>query len=163
MSTVEELRAAIAAGRSALREAIAAAAERWEEPVLEPDPRAATSSSSVVGPWTPRHAATHVIWVEGYYAGLLSEALGGERTEPQPLTLTSPAEAARALDERGRDHDAVLARVRDADLGKPAALGDGQIGFLAEHGITARRDVEGLLRLLAAHLEDHAQQIRSAF
>ena len=147
MRAADELRTAIAAGRAALRQALPGATAYWEEPVLEAEPGAAVSSSPVVGPWTPRHAATHVIWVEGYYAGLLAEALGGERTEPQPLELESPAEAAIALDERARSHDAVLARVRDADLARPVAVGDD-------------RDGEWLLRLLAAHLEDHAAQIQ---
>ncbi len=161
MLTAEEFRAAITEHRIALGDAIAAVAARWEEPVLPPEapevnPRASGDA------WSPRQAAEHAIGAQRFFAGLIAEAVGREGPAPARLSLASADEALRALDEAAESSDEVLRFVEDAGLPKAAGLRDMQIDYLRSRGVEASKTVEGVLHLFAAHLEDHAQQIRSA-
>jgi hypothetical protein len=161
MATVDELRAAIEAGRGVLAEAIESAAAPWEESLLAPEP--AMSRGATPGePWSLRQVAEHAIGSEYYYTGMLADALQREPAAATALSLESAGEALRALDQAAQSSDAALSSVTKRDLPKPASVRDGQIDYMRMRGVSASKTVEGLLQLFACHLEDHAQQIRSA-
>ena len=162
MATVDELRAAIEAGRGVLAEAIESAAARWGEALLAPEPEAMSRAATPGEPWSPRQAAEHAIGSEYYYTGMLADALQRERAAATPLSLESADEALRALDEAAQSSDPALSSVAMRDLPKPAPVRDRQIDYMRMRGVSASKTVEGLLQLYACHLEDHAQQIRSA-
>ncbi len=162
MATVEELRAAIEEGRRALAGAIEAATDRWEAALLEPESEAMSRGATPGEPWSPRQAAEHAIGSEYFYTGMLADALQGERAPAAPLSLESADEALRALDQAARSSDAALSPVATRDLPKAAPVRDGQIDYMQMRGVSASKTVEGLLQLFAFHLQDHAQQIRSA-
>lgn len=161
MARVDELRAAIEAGRGVLAEAIESAAERWEEAVLAPEGPEVNPGATGEA-WTPRRAAEHAIGAQSFQARLIGRALERESARVDPPSLPSAGEAVRVLEATAGSWDELFNAVDDGDLAKPARLGDPQINYLQSLGVSASKTVEGALQLFAAHLEDHAQQIRSA-
>lgn len=136
MSDVDDLRAEIARGRSAVRQAIEFAAPTWERS------RAARSGEDEV--WSPRQTAEHVIAAETGTAAAIARALGGSLVRPNLLQLPDADAALRALEHAAAVADDVLAAVTDDDLGAPA---------------DAWGDVAGAMKFTAWHLLNHARQI----
>ena len=52
--------------------------------------------------------------------------------------------------------------VTDGDLERPAGLPETTLGYLKSLGIESSANVGGVMLILAAHLDDHAAQIRKA-
>ena len=143
MATTRELIADIEEKRQALRQAIEGAGGQWE---VAPGQ----------GEWTPRQTAEHAISMERMYAGLVAEALQRPGPPGQELALASELEAVRAFEAAIQDCSPVLAGVTDGDLAKPSELrGDLPSPDTPE-------TVEGVLSLIAFHLDDHTTQIVEA-
>ena len=136
MASADELRAMIEANRQALKEAIEAAAAKWEQ---------APGGEE----WTPRHIAEHAIGSERAFAGVVAAAMQGKAPDRQQLELPSSADALAAMDAAAADFSRVVRYVEDRDLPKAAEVG----GAYA-------RSIEGALQLSADHLADHAQHMR---
>lgn len=135
-TSLDELRSAITRGHSGLREAIDLAAPAWE--------RARRPRPGEDEVWSPRTAAEHVIGADVGFAARVAGAIGVEPPERPALDLATPDAALSALAEAARAVDAVLEAVEPRHL-------DIETGFAG--------DVEGVLRLAAGHLREHARQI----
>ncbi len=146
MATAEELRQEITANRRKLRDALGAAGEKWE--------------SADDDGWSPRHTAEHCIGREFGLAGIGAAAMRGDAAEWQHARTNHPgeasgfsfataAEALAALESTAADCDAAFGAVEDDDLVKSAEL---DVDSLPN-------TIEGVMRLTAWHLNDHAEQI----
>ena len=139
MASADELRQSIATNRQTLRDAIEAAADKWE--VGDDDN------------WAPRKVAEHCIGAEMTFAGMVAGAIQSKAPESSELSFVSAADAATGLDAAAEASDKVLRYIEDRDLAKPAPL---------PNGIPFEKNIEGVLKLTAYHLNDHADQIGSA-
>ena len=142
MANADELRTAVAAGRTVLAHAITMAAERWEAP--GPDEAA--------GPgWSPRQAAEHALQVELEFAKAICGAAGCDAPN-SPLdgavALASADDALAALAEISAVIDPAVGPVRDDQLGDTAA--DGMMDGIA---------VRDMWAFAIWHLAGHASQI----
>jgi DinB superfamily len=149
MASAEELRQAITSNRQKLREALSAARDRWE--------------SGDDSGWSPRAIAEHCIGREFGLGGIAAAAMLGEaadrrytRTngpgEASEFSFATAAEALSALEGTGAACDEAFQDVGDGDLGRPAELDAGDLP----------KNLEGVMRLTAWHLNDHAKQIAKA-
>ncbi|MGE0230081.1 MAG: hypothetical protein AB7U23_16395 [Dehalococcoidia bacterium] len=139
MSDVDDLRAEIARGHSAVRQAIEFAAPTWERP------RAARSGEDEV--WSPRRTAEHVIAVETSTWAAIARALGGSLVRPEPLQLPDADAALPTLQHATAVADDVPEAVTDDNLGAPAdAWGEvaGAMKFTAWHLLTHARQITGV-------------------
>ena len=136
MPRTDELRQDIARARGGLREAIELAAAGWEQA------RAPLPGEDEV--WSPRQTAEHTIAAEAGFASAIARALERSVARPQPAELPDLEAALRALDVATDFADAVLESVTDDDL----ALDSEVAG-----------SVEGVMKLAAWHLRNHARQI----
>lgn len=145
MTTARELRGAITSNRQALRDALDAAADRWE--------------SGDDGGWSPRLIAEHCVGREFGLAGIATAATQGQPADER-YTLTNhsdsaefsfgtAADALAALEATGAACDHVFRGVDDQDLEKPAELDAGSLP----------KNIEGVMQLAAWHLNDHTEQI----
>lgn len=138
MATPDELRAAIKVGREMLAGAITAAADNWEKTPADG--------------WSPRKTAEHVIAAEVFFATVVCNDCGYDgptspfEGEPQ---FASAAEAAAALEQAASASDSKIKYVTQEDLAHP----DERMGM---------GNVEGVMKLDAWHLFDHAMQIHAA-
>jgi hypothetical protein len=141
MTRADELRASLEESVAALRGAIDAAAPRWLE-------------APAAGEWPPRVVASHIVTALAVYTEWLAAALDKPQIDwPARLgEFTSPPVALDALESIFGWSRAVLDGLTDAALQSE----------VPEMGTSARSpNVEGLLRLAAGHLREHAAQIRS--
>ncbi len=136
MASLDELRTAVAQGRSALRQAVEVATEGWEQ---TRSPRPGEDEA-----WSPRETAEHAIGAEVAFAGAVAEAIGSERPPRTPLVLETPEAALSAIDEAALLADPVFEALEPRHLEMETRFAD---------------NVEGVLRLAAGHLREHAQQI----
>ena len=136
MASLDELRAAIERGRSGLRQAIEAAAPGWEQ-TRRPRP----GEEEV---WSPRTTAEHVIGAEVAFAATIARAIGAEPPKRPKLVLETPHDALSALSEAEQLAGPVLDALEPAQLGLETRFAD---------------NVEGVLRVAAGHLREHARQI----
>ena len=81
---------------------------------------------------------------------MIAGALQSKAPESSELSFVSSADAASGLDAAAGASDKVLRYIEDRDLAKPAPLPD---------GIPFEKNIEGVLKLAAYHLNDHASQI----
>ena len=133
---LDELRAAIERGHSGLRQAIEAAAPGWDR-TRRPRP----GEDEV---WSPRTTAEHAIGADVAFAATLARAIGAEPPQRPELALETPDAALSALAEAAELVDVVLEAVEPRHLGIETRFAD---------------NVEGVLRLAAGHLREHARQI----
>ena len=142
MPTADELRTAVAAGRTVLAAAITMAAERWETP--GPD--------EADGPgWSPRQAAEHALQVELEFAKAICAACGYDAPNSPldgNLSLASADDALSALADIGAAIDPGVDQVRDDQLGEST-----------DEGMISGVPVQGMLGLAIWHLTGHASQI----
>ena len=143
MAGTRELIADIEEKRRALRQAIEGAGGHWE---VAPG----------TDEWTPRFTAEHAVGMDRMYAGLVADALQRPGPPSQEVSFDNETEALRAFESAIKDGDPILAAVTDGDLAKPAELR----GELPSPDTPAT--VEGLLSLIAFHLDDHTTQIVNA-
>ncbi len=138
MATPDEMRAAIDAARDELRSAIKGAATFWEK-------KPATGEGEAA--WSPRQAAEHVVAAHVWYANAVCVACG----YPGPERF-QPAFATAEEAETG------LARAVELSQGKLKHITDKDL--LMKH--ERMGSVEQIMAGDAAHLRDHAAQIRAA-
>ena len=136
MATIEELRAEIERGRTAMRQAIETAAATWEEARLPGE-----GEEEV---WTPRQTAEHAIGAETAFASMASAAIGGEPLERPTHVFETPEQALAAMPAAASTADAVFERVTAEHLGIETRFGD---------------NLEGVMRIAGSHLRGHARQI----
>lgn len=136
MASLDELRAAIERGRSGLRQAIEAAAPGWER---ERRPR--PDEDEV---WSPRTTAEHAIGAEVAFAATVARAIGTEPPQRPKLVLETPDAALSALSEAEQLAGPVLDALEPTHLDLETSFAD---------------NVEGVLRVAAGHLREHARQI----
>lgn len=138
MKTPNDFRAAIAAARDDLRQALREVDGRWDAPV---------ASSDDGEPWTVRKTAEHAISAETYFTTQVCVACGYTGVESARLSLASPEEALQAFDDVAATCDAKLKYVTENDLAmKHETWGD----------------VASIMTVAADHLHEHAAQIRTA-
>jgi hypothetical protein len=137
MPTPDELRAAIAEGRSELKAAISAAAGAWET-----SPGGAGEDA-----WSARQAAEHVIPTEGFFTTAVCKACGYPGLERITGSYPTAADALKHLDDVIEITNKKLKYVTETDLEKR----DERFGSAAD-----------LMAMSASHLKDHAVQIRAA-
>lgn len=89
-------------------------------------------------------AAEHVIGADVGFAAAVADAVGVESPRRPALDLATPGAALSALTEAAELVDVVLEAVEPRHLGVETRLAG---------------DVEGVLRLAAGHLREHARQI----
>lgn len=138
MATANELREALDGARTAMRQAIEGAADRWEK-APEGDE------------WSPRAVAEHAIPAEIMFAGAVCAACGYADQAPAPLAsgeFASAADAAAGLDAVTEATNAVLKHVQDDELSKSGEAMGGA-------------DVARLLRINIWHMQDHGAQINN--
>jgi hypothetical protein len=161
MATAEELRTAFAGAAETMADAIGDASGIWGEHVLSPEaeevnPRATGDA------WTPQQAVEHAVGSVAFFRGLIDEAMEQESEQPERAPFPSAAEAAAGLSAAIELTTSTLRGVEDADLKRPAGLPDISVSYLETRGIQTTATVEGVMHILAAHLADHAAQIRRA-
>ena len=139
MPTPDELRAEIASALEQLRASIeGAAGDGWER-----QPATGEGEES----WSPRRVAEHALAVEVGYTSAICVACGYPGLERISPSYESAAEALAGLESVRELCHSKTRYVTPEDLLHPhQRLGN----------------VEGILRERAAHLRDHAQQIRAA-
>ena len=142
MANADELRTAVAAGRTVLAHAITMAAERWETP----------GPNEADGPgWSPRQAAEHALQVELEFAKAICAAAGRDAPNSPldgALVLASADDALAALAEISAAIDPAVSPVRDDQLANTAA--DGMMAGMA---------VQDMWAFAIWHLAGHASQI----
>ena len=136
MPTADELRSAIADGRQALKEALAAAAA-WER---QP---AGTGEAA----WSARQTAEHAIPTEAFFTSAVCTACGYPGVDQVKGDYPTAADAIKHLDEVVEMCNKKLKYVSEADLEKKHE----RFGSAAD-----------LLAGNAKHLHEHAAQIRAA-
>ncbi len=161
MATAEDLKTAFAAAGETMAGAISEAAGIWDEQVLPPE-APEVSPGATGDAWTPRQTVEHAVGALGFYRGLVAAATKQQMETPERGPLPSAEEAAAALTAAVEATTATLSTVEDGDLERPAGLPDVPVSYLKSLGIETGASVEGVLLMLAAHLEDHAAQIRRA-
>jgi hypothetical protein len=137
MATPDELRAAIAEGRTALKDAIAAAAQGWER----------APGGEGEASWTARQAAEHAIPVEAFFTSAVCSACGYPGVDEVKGSYPTAADALKHLDEVVEMCNKKLKYVSETDLEKKHE----RFGSAAD-----------LLAGNAKHLQEHAAQIRAA-
>ena len=139
MPTPDELRAAIAGGRTIFREALlAAAVDSWER-----TPAAGQGEEA----WSPRQVAEHVVPVEAFFTTAVCSACGYPGLDAVSASYPTPADAVAAFEEVSERCDGRLKHVTEKDL----AMQHERFGSVAD-----------LMAMNAHHLEEHAAQIRAA-
>ena len=138
MPTPDELRDHIAAGREVLRSALETVKNADWEKRPEGEGEAA---------WSPREVAEHAIASEAFFATATCVACGYPGVEFSNRSYANADEALVALDEVIEVTNKKIKYVTDTDLEKS------QDGF---------GTVEALLTYQAVHLQEHAEQLRSA-
>ncbi len=95
--------------------------------------------------------AEHAIGAERSFAGMIAALTDAEAPERQELSLATVEEAIAALESAINAANAVLLGLSDDDLAIEARA----IGNFPP-------SVEGILQLVAHHLDDHSKQIAAA-
>ena len=131
MATPDELRANLAAGRAALKEAISAAKDRWE-------------TSMAGGEWAPRRAAEHAASTDVYYASEVCAACGYPGLDPWEASYADAEAALAGVDAAAAKADGRLKYVTDKDL---------------EMVHQKYGPVSALMGMAAEHMREHAEQI----
>lgn len=132
MSDPDELRSNIVRSREALRTAIAAARNCWEQVPGEE--------------WTPRLVAEHAIKSEVFFASEVCLACGYPGLDAWDANHPSADSALAGLEAAGAKADGRLKYVTDKDL----VISHPRFGLVAD-----------VMALHARHLEEHANQIVS--
>ena len=149
MASAEELRQAISSNGEKLSAALSAIGDRWE--------------TGDDGGWSPRAIAEHCIGREFDLGGIAAAAMRGEAADRRYARTNEPGEASEfsfataadaliALEGTGAACDEAFRGIEDGDLVKPAELDAGDMP----------KNLEGVMRLTAWHLNDHAEQIAKA-
>ena len=138
MATPDELRTAIGDGRQALKDAISAAASGWER----------TAAGENEDAWNARQTAEHVIPSEAFFTSAVCSACGYP-----------------GVDEVKGDYATAAAAL--AHLETVVEMCNKKLKYVSETDIEIRNEewktnVAGMLEFNAAHLNDHAAQIRAA-
>ena len=136
MAPIAELRTEIERGRSALRQAIEAAAPGWEQ---ERAPHPGEEEA-----WTPRATAEHAVGAEIGFAATVAEAIGVPPPPREVYLFDTPDEALAAVPAAAAAADAVFAAVAEEQLSIETGFGD---------------HVQGVLKIAAWHLRAHARQV----
>ena len=176
-SSVATLRAAFLVARADFEDAVRAAADRWEDQILEPE-------DGGDEPWPPHMAAAHALlgerWRFRHIEEILAQPPGAPTVSAEAFATTAAGE--EELAERSTRYaaldsaeatiaaaatewpriDATYERIEDGDLTRPAGLFDGQLGYMESQGQPRSNDIRGCLVLAVVHLSDHAQQLRQA-
>lgn len=136
MASLDELRRAIREARAELLRAADPAAATWDQP-------RGPESSGEEG-WSPRQAAEHAISADTAFARAVADAVGLE-PPPRPTVVLPTLDVAVTV---------------GADVAK---LADGVYEALESTHLEMETrfagNVEGVLRLAAEHLKEHARQI----
>lgn len=146
MPTADDRRQALAEARRKLRQALVAAAGKWET----------TDDEG----WTPRWAAEHCIERDHGLSGIAAAAVReepaareftrtGDPNEATRLSFASSGDAVAALDSSGALIDGAIANASDADFDKPAELNAGSLP----------NTLDATIAHATWHLNDHAVQI----
>lgn len=136
MASADELRAQFQQARQALREALQGASS-WEDGADDN--------------WGVKRIAQHAIRSEVRYANRVSQAMEGRPQDWPDIELASVEEALAKEEEAGSMADKAFRYVEDRDLKKRAEV-PGEFS----------QDVEGVIQGLAAHLQEHAAQVKNA-
>ncbi|MFN0095567.1 MAG: DinB family protein [Dehalococcoidia bacterium] len=140
MPTPDELRAAIADGRAALRSALEAAASGdWEKRPASGEGEAA---------WSARETAEHTVEIEALFATAVCTACGYPGVEFAKPSYATPAEAIAGLEAVTELTNKKLKYVSETDLEKVHDQW--------------KRSAADIMGVNAHHLNDHAAQIRTA-
>jgi hypothetical protein len=137
MASADELRAAIAAQRAALRESIQAAAGKWTE-------------SPGGDAWSAKQIAEHAIGADVYFANIVSKAMLGKPGEFERKEMASSEEALARSEEAAAVADKVLRYVEDRDLVKPTEGVPGE-----------KQTIEAAMIEASSHLAEHAAELKS--
>lgn len=137
MATPDELRAALADGRQALKDAITAAAAGWDK----------APGGEGEASWTARQTAEHAIPTEGFFTNAVCTACGYPGVDEVKGEYPAAADALKHLDEVIEMCNKKLKYVSETDLEKKHE----RFGTAAD-----------LMAMNAGHLTDHAAQIRAA-
>jgi hypothetical protein len=133
MATPDELRAELAAGRAALKEAVAGAKARWETPLAESD-------------WSPRRAAEHAASADVYFASEVCGACGYPGLDRWEASYADAGAALEGIDAAAAKADGRLKYVTDKDL----EMVHEKIG-----------PVSAVIKMATDHLHEHAEQIKN--
>lgn len=135
--TPDELRASIARGRAALRQAIeVVSAAAWE--------RAHPPGPGETESWSPRQAAEHAIAADVSFARRVARLAGFTSVDRYNPPLPTPQSAIDAIAEAAALADPVFAQVRVEHLPIESEF--------ANH-------LAGVMQIAGGHLREHAQQI----
>ena len=136
MASLDELRRAITEARAELLTAAALAAATWEQ--------ARGPESSGEEGWSPRQAAEHAIGADTAFARAVADAVGLAPPPRQTIELATADAAASVSADVAKLADAVYGAVEPTHL---------------EIATRFAGNVEGVLRVAAGHLQEHAKQI----
>lgn len=161
MATAEEMRTAFAAAGQAMAGAIGESAGIWGDAVLPPEAEE-VNARATGDAWTPQQTVEHAVSAVTFFRGLVATAMEQEAEPPQRTPFPSAEEAGVALTAAVDAATATLGGVTDGDLDRPAGLPETSLAYLKSLGIESAANVEGVMLILAAHLDDHAAQIRKA-
>lgn len=135
--TPDELREAIARGRSALRQAIeVVSGAAWE--------RAHPPAPGETESWSPRQAAEHAIAADVSFARRVARLAGFADVERYNPPLPTPQSALDAIAEAAAIADPIFAQVRTEHLPIESEFAD---------------HLAGVMQVAGGHLREHARQI----
>jgi hypothetical protein len=142
LPTAAEIRSSIAAAFDAYMAELEQCGSVWEKkPEGSPDGEAA---------WCAREVAEHIASAGPFFGAGIAAAIGVPGPTPARITLEN-FEA--AMSKTRRTHGLlmdVVARIQDAHIGQEI-----------EHPRLGKNTVGGFLGIVAHHLNDHAQQLKS--
>jgi hypothetical protein len=162
MATADEMKAAFAVAGEAMAASIIDAAGIWGDQVLPPEAVAEINPRATGEAWTPQQTVEHAVSSVGFFRMLIASAMEQEAEPPQRTPFSTAGEAGTVLTAAIEATKATLSSVGDGDLAKPAGLPEVSVNYLKSLGIEATANVEGTMQIIAAHLGDHAAQIRKA-
>lgn len=143
MPTAAEIQASIAAAFDAyMAELQQCGAAMWEKkPEGSPEGEAA---------WCAREVAEHIASAGPFFGAGIAAAIGVPGPTPARVTLEN---VETAIAETRRTHGLLMDVVRQVK--------DEQVGQEVEHPRLGKNTVGGFLGIVAYHLNDHAQQLKS--
>ena len=100
--------------------------------------------------WSSRQVAEHIAGATTFFTGRIAAAVGVQPSAPQQFQFGSASEALTATEGAYGSLMAVAAHVKDAQLADEIEL-----PRLGKH------TVGGLLALIAYHMKDHANQLKT--
>lgn len=162
MATADQLRTAFAAAGQSMAGAINDAAGIWGEQLLPPEAAQEMNPRATGDAWTPQQTVEHAVGALGFFRGLVAAAMEQEAEPPERAPFPTAEEAAAALTAAVEATTATLSTIEDGDLERSAGLPETSLNYLKSLEIETTTSVEGVMQILAVHLDDHAAQIRKA-